>query len=192
MKTKIFVTVVVLVVYLGGRTQAVDIDFYSDAIIDNGDVYDNVFVYDTPPDQTNVDMWGGSIGAVLPNDSSTFNMYGGQIQYGMGLSDWSTVNIYDGTVEGTFWVMDSAWLNIYGGDVSMASPSFSESSTVNIFGYDFAYDGWEVTGFLSDHSAFRINEVTFDEYSHMNLVVIPEPATLLLLSVGALAFKKRR
>ena len=61
-----------------------------------------------------------------------------------------------------------------------------------ILGYDFAYDGWEVTGFLSDHSAFRINEVTFDEYSHMNLVVIPEPATLLLLSVGALAFKKRR
>jgi hypothetical protein len=119
-------------------------------------------------------------------------MYGGQIHAGMGLSDWSTVNIYDGTLQGTFWVMDSAWLNIYGGDVSLNSPMLSESSTVNIFGYDFANDGWELTGFLSDHSAFRINEVGFDEYSHMNLVVIPEPGSLLLLALGALLLRRKR
>jgi hypothetical protein len=180
-----------VILFAAGQATCVDVDFYSDATIDNGDVYDNVFVYDTPPDQTTVDMWGGTIGAALPHDSSTFNMYGGQIHAGMGLSDWSTVNIYDGTLQGTFWVMDSAWLNIYGGDVSLNSPMLSESSTVNIFGYDFAYDGWELTGFLSDHSAFSITEMTGDDYSHMNLVVIPEPSSLALLALGALLAKRR-
>jgi hypothetical protein len=155
-----------VILFAAGQATCVDVDFYSDATIDNGDVYDNVFVYDTPPDQTTVDMWGGTIGAALPHDSSTFNMYGGQIHAGMGLSDWSTVNIYDGTLQGTFWVMDSAWLNIYGGDVSLNSPMLSESST-------------------------SITEMTGDDYSHMNLVVIPEPSSLALLALGALLAKRR-
>jgi hypothetical protein len=121
-------------------------------------------------------------------------MHEGEIGWGILSLNSSTVNLYGGTINlESLFVIDSSTLNIYGGDLLVGnSPGFSESSTVNIFGYDFAYDGWELTGFLSDHSPFRINEVGFDDYSHMNLVVIPEPATLLFLAVGAFVLRRRR
>jgi hypothetical protein len=73
MKAKIWLIISAVILFAAGQAGGVDVDFYTDATIDNGDVYDNVFVYDTPPDQTTVDMWGGTIGGPGTHDSSTFN-----------------------------------------------------------------------------------------------------------------------
>jgi len=89
-------------------------------------------------------------------------------------------------------VSDSGTLNIYAGDLLFGnSPYFSESSTVNIYGYGFNYGSNRLTGFLSDSSSFMFNELPFGQYSHMNLVVIPEPGTVFLLGSGALWLRKR-
>ena len=193
MKTKTFLTVLGLALSLAGRTQGVDIDFYSDATIDNGDVYDVVSVYDTPPDFTTVDMLGGSIQSFHTYDSSIANMHDGEIGWGILSLNSSTVNLYAGTINlESLFVIDSSTLNIYGGDLLVGnSPGFSESSTVNIYGYNFNRGINELTGFLSDGSAFAFKELPYDEYSHMNLIIIPEPATVFLLALGALALKKR-
>lgn len=107
--------------------------------------------------------------------------------------DFSTVSIYGGSM--TFHslaVSDSGTLNIYAGDLLFGnSPYFSESSTVNIYGYGFNYGSNRLTGFLSDSSSFMFNELPFGQYSHMNLVVIPEPGTVFLLGSGALWLRKR-
>ena len=187
-KTSIMLISVVMLL-LASPVQAIDVDFYSDATIEDGDVYTNVFVYDTLPDSTTVNMCGGSVAGFLTYESSTVNIYGGEVYGGLATLNLSTINIYGGSVEcHSLTVNDSSTLNVYGGGLYVGnSPGFSESSTVNIYGYDFNYDGFRLTGFLSDGSAFLFNELSFDKYSHMNL--IPEPASLLLLAFGGLLLR---
>ena len=163
-----------------------------DLFVIPGDVYDNDFVYDTPPDHTTVDMFGGSIAGTLSYDSSTVNIHGGDVWWGLATHDSSTLNIHGGTITcQSLIISDSSTLNIYGGDFSCGnSPGFSESSTVNIYGYGFDYDGaYILTGFLSDGSSFIINECFPSDYAHINLIVIPEPATMLLFALGGLMLR---
>jgi hypothetical protein len=187
MKTKLLPFIAGLVLLAPAQLRALDIDFYSDGTIEDGDVYDYVSVYDTPPDYTTVDMLGGSIRGMYSYDLSIMNMYAGDILWGISANDSSTVNIYGGALSLHYLgVYHSATLNIYGGDLHVInSPIFSESSTVNIYGYGFDYDGVRVlTGFLSDDSSFIFDECYPSEYAHLTL--IPEPATLFLLALGAL------
>jgi len=194
MKTKVFAILIVLMFFGVNLAQAVDVDFYSDAIIRPGEDYDTVSVYDTPPVPTVVHMFGGSIKSVHSYDSSTFNIHEGDLCRGIFARDSSTVNILGGAISlDGLSVGDSATLNIFGGDFSSGnSPYFSESSTVNIYGYGFEYDGsWTLTGFLSDGSSFMFNELFASQYPHLNLIVIPEPSIVLLLAFGGLSLRRR-
>jgi len=188
MKTKIITMVAMLMLLLASQVQAIDVDFYSDATIGSGDVYDWVYVYDTPPDYTIVDMYDGSVFVFVTYDSSTVNIYGGELEWGIVAYELSTVNIYDGTIliDNPLFG-DSSTVNIYGGDIRLGAPSFDEFATLNIYGYDFNYNGFTLTGFLSDDSPFEFIEIYPSDYAHINL--IPEPATILLFGLGALILK---
>jgi len=189
MKTKIITIVAMAMLVPVSQVQAIDVDFYHDAVIDAGDMYTNVFVYDTPPDTTTLDMYGGTVAGFLTYDSSTVNIYGGEVWWGLATYNLSTVNIYGGSVKCEGLIVDNtSTLNIYGGNFSSGNaPYFSESSTVNIYGYDFNYDGWTLTGFLQDDSPFIFTELTDLNYPHINL--IPEPASILLFGLGVLLLR---
>lgn len=191
MKTKFITMVAVVMLLLASQVQAIDIDFYHDAVIDDGDVYRLVSVYDTPPETTTVDMFGGSVASLRTSDSSIVNINGGEVWWSIETYHASAVNIYAGSVSLEFLgVRNSSTLNIYGGNFSSGNaPVFSESSTVNIYGYDFNYDGWTLTGFLQDGSPFIFTELTDLNYPHINL--IPEPGSFILLAFGAMLLKKR-
>ena len=192
MKTNIITIMAFIMLVPVCKVQAIDVDFYSDATIEDGDVYGIVRIYDTPPDQTTVDMYGGSVESFRTYDSSTSNIYDGVVLAEIRTANLSVVNIQGGNVTLDFLAVgDSSTLNIYGGGFYVGnSPGFSESSTVNIYGYDFNYGSNQLTGFLSDGSPFIFNELPFDEYSHMNL--IPEPVSVLLLSLGIIFLRKRK
>jgi len=90
--------------------------FNSDGVIQTGESYDRVEVYDTPPLHTTVNMGGGSIGSP-----------------GMFTYDESTVNISGGIVD-LLYTYHSSTVNISGGGVGGPYASVNESSTINIFG----------------------------------------------------------
>jgi len=231
MKTKA-ITILAMVMFLPvSQVQAIDVDFYSDATIQDGDLYDLVRLYDTPPDQTTVDMTGGSVHYLRSYDTSIINITGGEIQtletfntstanisgvsiYGVSAWDYTTVNLsvtgnvttLGARVSGTINMMggtveylgaiDSGTINIYGGIITESLGAWNDA-VVNIYGYDFNYDpmggsrdGGQLTGYWMDGSAFIIDLYGTDTYSHINL--IPEPCSLLLLTIGCLLLKRKK
>jgi len=186
---------VVGVVFLlaASAAYAVDVTFTFDANIIDGDYYDVVWVYDSPPDQTTVDMFGGSVRGFMTYDFSVVNIYDGELRHGASTYNSSVLNIYGGliTFEGSGFG-DSSIVNLYGGDVSIGTPGFAPEATMNIYGYGFSYDGWRLRGYLSDGSVLDSMELTWDDYAHINLHIIPEPATIAILSFGLLVIRKRR
>jgi len=188
MKTKIITMMAVLLLLLASQLQAIDVDFYINGVIESGDNYEVVNVWN----EAIVDMSGGYLARLRTHDFSTINIYDGNVHQGISSLHSSTVNIYGGILTLDYLdILYSSMLNIYGGDLLVGnSPGFSESSTVNIYGYDFNYGSNRLTGFLSDGSPFIFNELPFDEYSRMNL--IPEPVSVLLLSLGIIFLRKRK
>ena len=86
-------------------------------------------------------------------------------------------------------------INVYGGTwgtVAIQNPSVN----VNVFGLDlavFPFGGLHGVGFVSgkwqDDTPFKID--LLGNYLQVNLVTIPEPATLSLLALGGLALLRK-
>ncbi len=127
--------------------------FTSDGVIQQGDSYDRVEVYDTPPLRTTVDMTGGYVGrednvntGLFTYDSSTVNMTGGHA-FRLYTHDSSTVNISasggaggDLYGETTIAAYESSTINLFkGGTLLGGSSTFFKlrgSSTLNVRGGD--------------------------------------------------------
>jgi len=100
--------------------------FTTDGVIQEGDYYETVAVYDTPPAHTTVNMTGGRVG----DDSDT--------ETGLYTFDASTVNITAGSV---YFVEThhASVVNVSGGYVGNPSPcgcttiDLYESSTLNLY-----------------------------------------------------------
>jgi hypothetical protein len=159
MRTRIFTIVALILLFCTCRVQAaVNWDVYSDAMIQEGDIYNVVSIYDTPPDQTTVTMVGGLVDVMRPYDASTLNVTQGDIYTvgamasstvnisgqaqirTLGVNEWSTVNISGGNVLGAT-ATGYATLNISGGsvggsvrvgDFSMMNMTGGEMSLLNV------------------------------------------------------------
>jgi hypothetical protein len=73
------------------------LDIYSDTDIYSG-FYDFINIYDTPPDHTTVNMYGGGSDYITTYDESTLNFFDGSAQ--VGACDYSIINITGGTLNG--------------------------------------------------------------------------------------------
>jgi hypothetical protein len=162
----VFLFVPVLILFSSSLAQALDDwDIYSDTDIIDGQ-YNLINIYDTPPDHTTVNMYGGSadfistfdlsilnvhVGAadVGAFETSVINILGGNIEYATA-SDNGTVNFFDSyhTVGLRAW--GSGTVNMNGGAVDYIYGI--ESGIVNLYG-----------GFISDYIA------TYDDFSVINV-----------------------
>lgn len=146
---------------------------------------------------SNVGSGGGAGLGILGYNSSVINIYGGHItggnvgNYGGGISfciaayNFSTINIYGGSmIRGSSGSGISKDIGAYNG------------STIKIYGTGFNYSygpinsiSGNLTGTLSDGTLL---DAKFYQNAPGLIVLIPEPATILLLSLGWIFLKKRK
>ncbi|HIJ52125.1 MAG TPA: PEP-CTERM sorting domain-containing protein [Planctomycetes bacterium] len=149
-----------------------------DTVIEEGDICQLLVGFACPGSIT-IDFFGEHISNAIVGGSSHLNIFGGDINL--------------------ITVTDSSSLNLYAGQISCIRAG--GDSVVNVFGYDLDYanvggshgDGW-ISGFWADETALSIDIGESYTYSHIALhdIAIPEPATLLLLGLGGLAFLRKR
>ena len=147
-------------------------------------------------------------------NNASLDVTGGEM-YKLGLSHYSTVNIVDGAnievVESLF-TDASNTVRIYGGNVdklwignnssiahiygsNISELQVSGTATINLYAYDLTHTttggylgyGQLMGTYYSDNSEFTF-DLGWDAYSHINIV--PEPATLLLFTFGAVLLKR--
>lgn len=154
-------------------------------------------------------FYGGSGSLLYLYDSSTLNLNGGVINSFLFLNNSSTVNLYDGWTLIGFALEDGSTLNVFGGhiDTFWANSSIEPMAKLNIYGYDFEYeaegrweyadehsDGWwvsKLTGYTLNGEPFTYWGIP-DPDTHPNIHLIPEPGTLVVLGLGALAALRKQ
>jgi hypothetical protein len=126
-------------------------------------------------------IFDGTIKNFIAENSGTANISGGSITDNLYADNFSTVNISGGTINGYLYARDSGIANIFGQNFQ--------------YGTGLSLSGNRVigTGILSgewlDGTPWAINIIK--NSSTATILVIPEPATLLLLGVGAVILRKR-
>jgi len=219
-KRNLTIWLMILLVFICLRVNpAVALLIYGDFTMQDGDDYyptkENVTIHDSTGQTSIVTIMGGRAYALLLLDSVIANMSGGAITYisprgtsTLNFTGGSSYNIkpyYSGTVNmigGSVTYLsafDSSTMNIMGG--SIGNLSAYHSSIINVFGTDFLVNQSGLTGKWADGTPFSIS--FFDHpghitpgdstYQHVNLLppVIPEPATLLLLGLGAVMLRRK-
>jgi hypothetical protein len=124
-------------------------DIYSDATIEEGDEYNVVSVYDTPPDHSTVGMTGGWVDTLDAYNESTINItsgiintlnswesshvnvFGGSI-YALDAYDTSTVNVWASGAVDVVVAHGSAFVDMSGGSVGRIGAT--EFGTVRLAG----------------------------------------------------------
>jgi hypothetical protein len=161
-------------------------------------LYDNsiVNVY------TGSGFYGGTRAFLCLYDSGMVNVMGGQVDSLLSLANSSTLNLYEGQLSLGFNLQDYSTLNAYGGKIETFLGNITVPSTaiVNIYGYGFEYNPegrwrclgddcwWEskLTGYTFDGKPFTYWGIP-DPTTHPNINLIPEPNTLVVFGLGAIA-----
>ena len=144
-------------------------------------------------DNSYVDISGGSITSDLQAyDNSQVSISGGSIMDGLNATDDSKVYISGGSIRYDIRIgvysYDKSSLTIYGSDFAINGVSVSTGSTFYAF-EDGSQRNGTLTGTLVNGDPINND---FSIVGNSQLVLIPEPTTLLLFGLGGLMLRKRK
>jgi len=189
-----------VVLAAAGQSQALTVvDFHTDGIIQDGDVYDVVNVWDN----ANVVMIGGNVHQVFAYDDSIFTVSGGSVSGSIRGYGSSLVSLLGGSsgypYSLTLGVWDSAVLELRGG-FTYGSADARDSAAVDLFCYDLDIVEGDVRGYpyyiakgrWADGSPFSIGLGWEHTYLRTVFHEVPEPATVGLLFSGFVLMRWRR
>lgn len=169
----------------------------------------------TARNQSNINVYdgggldGGSFTTFELLDSSTLNVYGGDVHLTLLAYDSANINMYDGSIF-DLGLLGPVTVDIYGGHVGtfLGNHSVPPSATVNFYGSMFEYnaqelwsppmepgqEGWwtsKLTGYGPDGTPITYLGLP-DPSMNPNINLIPEPATVVLIGIGAIGLLARR
>ncbi len=134
-----------------------------------------------------VDVSGGTIG--IYSTSTSF--------FGLGARGDSEITVSGGTLYGDLVAYDNGKIYLYGSDFSVGGVDLSNGESLRGFGISEEYVGTSaltgtITGTLLDgtslNTIFRISE----DDINADIIIVPEPMTISLFGLGALAIFKQR
>jgi hypothetical protein len=125
---------------------------------------------------------------------SHLDFYGGDVFY-MGLGSYSTATLYGGKFQE---IRSGQTLFIIGSDPVTGDPIYN--SHIEIFARDWLYNAANkrLTGTWGDFSKFNIQLVDYTQYGYsptidnIKFTIVPEPLTLMLLTLGGLLIRRRK
>ena len=190
----------------GNISNSYQLQGYSDSRINiSGGIVSNRF---STFDSIQVTMSSGYVGFLTAYDSSQVTMSGGWVATYLSAYDSSQVTMYGGEA-GRLRAEGNSQINWSGGTI-VEDLVLHELATLTIDGFDFAVDGslvgfGEITSiFGGSHGDEPLRHLTgtlangdiinnqFRIGNDAKIVLIPEPATLLLLGLGAVILRKHK
>lgn len=194
-KKSLFIAAILLL--CGGLIQAtpVDANIYSDAVIEDGDEYGTVNIYDTPPDQTTITMTGGEIIFCKVFDAALLDYREGNLSH-IEVNDFGTAYV-KGASAYTFDLYGSGKVHIYNSQ-PISSIQIFDDAELHIYGYNLEYDetptpNW-ITGQWENGQEFKVYLRNIYSYNPEQVFLheIPEPSTLSMLGVLLLFIERRK
>ena len=190
-----------LVIHINCAESEATIINYSQDLTDPA-YYSILEVYDSPPDTTTINILGARILTLDIFDSSIINVHEGSAMAVRAFNS-STFNFYNGDNIAIV-ALDSSTVNLFGGQIGSINALLD--SEINVFGYDFEYiasentdprsigNGGTLNGYWQNGNSFSIllHDTDNISYDHLNLIIVPEPCTVLLLGFGGLVLRKWR
>lgn len=136
-------------------------------------------------EDSRIELAGGSVsGSLIGQDRSQITLYSGLVDGPLEARGYSIVNLYGGTIGGSIVVMDSAELILHGIHFEMNGQELD-------FGeLDLSGDGGTITVIFQDDTTADYSISASGTPSIF--LVIPEPATLGLMTLGVVLLRKRR
>lgn len=161
-------------------------------------------------DNSEITMSGGAISDDLAAiRSSLVNISGGLIGWDLVAYDSSRVSISGGSIGRDLWTYNSSQMDIFGGSIGNELIAYNDG-TVTIHGFDFAVDGhpfgygeltsifggdWENEPYRHLTGVLASGELIDNDFligNSAKIILVPEPATLLLLGLGVVLLHKKR
>jgi hypothetical protein len=205
MKRKAYITFV-LVLTINSYSAWTDLTISSDSQLGEDAQFIVVTVNSTAPDAVKVAIHGGSIGTLIVNGTSEITMRGGTISndfYAFDPENLDGDGITRFPYENNISLNDTSRMIMSGGIVE-GHINIAPGAQMDLYGYDFQYTEerrWQNLGEQVTHVRLLGNwqndqpvDLYFvnNSFDRVFLHEIPEPATLLLLSLGGLLIRQNR
>jgi hypothetical protein len=161
-------------------------------------------------DSSRVTMSGGSTLILSTRNSSQVTMSGGSRVSDLYALNSSQITMSGGSVYNYFDAEDNSKISWSGGTITGVGLDLRTAATLTIYGSNFALDGTpvgpgEITSMLGgdfSNEPYRTLTGTLANGDIINnqfrigndasIVIVPEPATLFLLTLGGLAFRRKK
>ena len=156
----------------------------SQATISSGSV-NYLFAYDSSQETIS----GGSVILLYASNSSQITMTGGSISYHLEAFDSSQVTVSGGTITAGLLADNTSKMIIDGSNFAIDGTPVGFGDITSILGGSSAHDPHRIlTGTLANGD---IINTQFQIGNQAEIVLTPEPATLLLLGLGAAVLRKK-